>query len=98
MLTRSVVLWRGTLQTKLAGMWVCVGSAHSGWTTLRLQQPKAACTSRVHCSGSQVLCEGTVPSGPYILCTSQVQAAQVTGYSMSTLSQVGHESYVPTQS
>ena len=25
---------QGTLQTKLAGMWVCVGSAHSGWTTV----------------------------------------------------------------
>ena len=26
----------------------CVGSAHSGWTTLGLPQPKAACTSWVH--------------------------------------------------
>ena len=25
-----------------------VGSAHSGWTTLGLPQPKAACTSQVH--------------------------------------------------
>ena len=26
----------------------CVGSAHSGWTTLDLPQPKAACISQVH--------------------------------------------------
>ena len=30
------------------------------------------CFLGLHCSGSRVLCKGTVPSGPYISCTSQV--------------------------
>ena len=50
----------GTLQISLS----CVGSACSVWTTLVLPQPKAACFPGLHCSGSRVLCKGTVPSGP----------------------------------
>ena len=46
--TCSVVLWGGgeghCKQIPLA----CMGSAHSGWATLGLPQPKAACTSWVH--------------------------------------------------
>ena len=45
---------------------VCVGSAYSGWTTLGLPQPKA------HCSGSSLLCKGTVPSGPCVSSTYQL--------------------------
>ena len=40
----------GTLQKKKKKkiLLACVGSAHSGWTTLGLPQPIAACTSQVH--------------------------------------------------
>ena len=60
----------GNLQTNITGM---LGSVCSAWTMLGLPQPKAACTPPgPHHSGSRVLCKGTAPSGPCILCTSQV--------------------------
>ena len=43
----------------------CVGSAHSEWTTLSLSQSKAAYNFQgPNCSGSSVLCKGTVPIRP----------------------------------
>jgi len=59
-----VVGEEGTLQISLS----CVESACSVWTTLVLPQPKAACFPGLHCSGSRVLCEGTVPSGSCVSC------------------------------
>ena len=49
-------------------------------------------------SGSRVLCKGTDPVGPGILCPPQVQAAQVTGCLANALSQVGRASSSPSQS
>ena len=49
-------------------------------------------------SGSRVLWRGTDPDWLYILCPSQVWAAQVTGCLASTLSQGDHGSYSPPQS
>ena len=43
----SVVLWGGRDTAKQI-LLACVGSARSGWTTLGLPQPKAACASWVH--------------------------------------------------
>ena len=52
---------------------------HIGFVTAQ----GAVCFPGLHCSVSRVLCEGTVPKGPCISCTSQVSAAQVQvlGYS-----------------
>ena len=44
-------------------------------------------------SCSQVLCRGTDPGGPCILCSSQIQAAQAARCLLSALPQVGHASY-----
>ena len=46
-LTCSVVLWGGRDTAKQIPL-ACVGNAHSGWTTLSLPQPKAACASWVY--------------------------------------------------
>ena len=60
----------GTLQTNITGMYgeclQCLGytgfaPAHSG-----------ACFPSLHCSGSRLLCRGTVQSGPGVACTSWV--------------------------
>ena len=48
-------------------------------------------------SGSQVLCRGTDSYGLCILCSSQIQAAQITWCLTSTLSQVGCVSYLSPQ-
>ena len=70
----SVVLWRErkTLQTNTTGM--C--GVHLQWMD---HMGVAAAWGGMHFpgqshSGSQVLCEGTVPGGLCILCTFQVQA------------------------
>ena len=61
----------------------CVGSACSVGTTLGLFATcqGGMCFPCLHCLGFRVLCKGTVPSGPCILCPPQVKAAQVLGYS-----------------
>ena len=62
--------WGGTLQTNTAGMcgdcsqWM----GHTGFTIAQ----GSVYFLGPHCSGSRVFCKGTVPSGPCILCTSQV--------------------------
>ena len=59
-----------TLQTNTPGMcgecsqWL----DHTGFATAQ----GGMCFLGLHCSGSRVLCKGTVPSGPYISGTSQV--------------------------
>ena len=41
---------------------------HTGFATAQ----GGMCFLGLHCSSSRVLCKGTVPSGPWISCTSQV--------------------------
>ena len=70
-LTCSVVLWggrktankyhwfvRGVLEV-YGPHWVCPSSQH-------------ICFPSLHCSGSRLLCRGTVQSGPWVICTSKV--------------------------
>ena len=74
-LTCSVVLWRRDTTNKYH--WHV-------WGVLTLNGTHRVCHSPrwyvlpPHCSGSRVLCEGTVPSGFCILCLSKIQATQVT--------------------
>ena len=49
---------------------VCVGSALSVWTTLGLSPLTTCVLPSLHCSGSRLLCRGTVQSWPCISCTS----------------------------
>ena len=70
-LTRSVVLGRGRKPANKHHWHVgkclqCVD--HAGFATAQGSM-HFLCP---HCSGSRVLCKGTVPSGPCFLCTSQV--------------------------
>lgn len=55
-------------------MWgtLAVGGPHSG-----CHSPRQGSLSGPSHSGSQVICENTVSGGPCVLCTSQLQAAQV---------------------
>ena len=61
----------------------CMGSAHTGWTTLSFSQPKTACTSQVHTAQApvysaralpqvdpafHVLFQGLCRSGSWVLC------------------------------
>ena len=85
-LTCSVVLWGGRNTANkyhwhLWGVlavygphWVCPCSGH-------------VCFSHLHCSGSRLLCRGTVQSRPWVSCTSQVRAAQVQVLRYSTVAQ-----------
>ena len=85
-LTCSVVLWGGRnnankyhwcvwgLLTVYGPHWVCPSS-------------RCVCFPGLHCSGSKLLCMGTVQSRPWILHTSQVWAAQVQVLGYSTKAQ-----------
>ena len=61
----------GSQQTNNAGM---CGEC-SQWKDHATSQG-TVCFPGLHCSVSRMLCKGTIPSGPCIPCTSQVQAAQ----------------------
>ena len=60
----------GTLQRLITGMCgecsQCMD--HTGFAPAHC----SACFPGLHCSGTRLLCRGTVQSGPYISCTSQV--------------------------
>ena len=72
----SVVGWEGHCKWILLG---CQGCSHfmgqSGFATGQV----CVCFLGLHGSGSRVFCTGTVPSGPWDSCISQVQATQVLG-------------------
>ena len=55
----------------------CVGSACSVWATLGLPLLTACVLSRSTLLRLQVVLQGTVQSRPWVLCTSQLSAAQV---------------------
>ena len=58
----------GTWQTNITG--VCgPGSQCLGLTETRSQSGRLP---HLHCSGSRLLCRGTVQSRPWVVCTSQV--------------------------
>ena len=68
------------------------------WGVLAVYGPHWVCPSSwlvcfpgLHCSGSRLLCWGTPKSRPWVLCTSQFQAAQVwvLGYSTKAQTQLG---------
>ena len=70
----SVVLWGGR-DTANEYHW-CV------WGVLSVSRPHwPVCFPGLHCSGSRLLCRGTVQSRFRVSCTSQVLADQVLGYS-----------------
>ena len=50
----------------------CVGNACSVWTTGFASAHHSMCFPSLHCSGSRLLYRGTVLSGPWVLCTSEV--------------------------
>ena len=65
--------WVGMLAVS-GPQWVCPRSWH-------------VCFPGLHCSGSRLLCRGTVKSGPWVACTSQIYAAQVQVLTYSTKAQ-----------
>ena len=65
----------------------CVGSAHSVWATLGLTPLMACVLSRSTLLRLQVVLQGTVQSRPWVLCTSQLSAAQVQVLRYSTKAQ-----------
>ena len=69
----------GTLQTNLAGKCgeYSQRMGHTGFAPAR----GGTCFLGLYCSGSRVLCKGTVQSRPCRSCTSQVYAAQIPGHS-----------------
>ena len=70
-LTCSVVLWGGrdTANKYHCVCWECLQCMyHTGFATVQGN----TCFPDLHCSGSRVLCKGTVPSGPCASHTSQV--------------------------
>ena len=76
---------------------VCVGSARSVWVTLGLPPLTACVLSQSTLLRLQVALLVTVWGGPWVVCTSQIYAAQVQvlGYSTKAQTQLGL-SFVPT--
>ena len=66
----------GTLPAHITG--VCGPCSQClGHTSVCLPRSRRVCFPGVHCSGPGLLCRGTVQSRPWVLCASQVSAAQV---------------------
>ena len=69
--------WGGTLQTNITGVCgECVPCMdYTGFATAQ----GGMCFLGLHCSGSRVLCRGTVQSRPCILCTSRSKLLRFSG-------------------
>ena len=85
-LTCPVVLWgvRDTANKYHWRVWGVPAVSQPHWVCPRSRR---VCFPRLHCSGSRLLCRGTVQSRPWVLCTSQVSAAQVQVLGCSTKAQ-----------
>ena len=70
-LTCSVMLWGGRNPANKYNwrVWGVLAVSRPHWVCPR---SRCVCFPSLHCSGSRLLCQGTVLSRPWVLCTSQV--------------------------
>ena len=72
----------GTQQTNITGMCGECSQCQLYWVC-----PQRVCFPSLHCSGSRLLCQGTVYGGPRLACTSHIYATQVQILGYSTKAQ-----------